>query len=494
MGLSSRYWNMWRISPAGDHRQGYESYPVPAAQEFFTQTFQPPTAQDEPLALSSSRQTAYQTELMPRFQQSSLDGMTRAQAGLCLRCYVSRPILNACRKIDSLFGGQKCFTYQDLLPFVLNDDGETLMLLEDDRKTQVVLDDSGKTRPTDYKFFSMEILQTFKPDPQTSLSLDNWVYLQTKQNREIKNFLAEFGFKNLSDWALLNRASQPQLERLSERDRHLVEAFHSVYRRDRRKNNAAAKCTDPSSEQLDEMLTQLQAHEVAIDAPAQLMTALKQVATQLRQYDIWSSREPLELYNPDDSNYTPRSDLPHESYDALDLEQQELLAFFEQQLKTALVQAIEKGIGDRIAVLKNGRYAPFVSQFIPGLQQYYVKGLSLKEIAPQLGMTSWDQARRILNPGDLLNTVRTLTLQQVLEHVLDKANRMGLTELPPEPDYLKTLVEQIEAFADAEIFREAAEEIRTGKNRSMQSVYAHSLRLFFAQSLHSSVPREVSHA
>jgi hypothetical protein len=493
MELSSRYWNMWRISPAGD-RQGYESCPVPTAQEFFTKTFQTPTAQDEPIALSNSRQAAYQTELMPRFQQSSLDVMTRAQAGLCLRCYVSRPILNACRKIDSLFGGQQCFTYQDLLPFVLNDDGETLMLLEDDLKTQVVLDENGETRPTDYKFFSMEILQTFKPDPQTSLSLDNWVYLQTKQNREIKNFLAEFGFKNLSDWALLNRASQPQLERLSERDRHLIQAFHSVYRRDRRNNKSAAKCPDPSRDQLNEMLTCLQKYDVAVDNPAQLMTALKQVATQLRQYDIWSSREPLELYNPDDSNYTPRSDLPHESYDAQELEQQELLAFFEEQLKTALGQAIEKGVGDRIAALENGRYAPFAAKFVPGLQQYYEQGLSLKEIAPQLGMTSWDQARRILNPGDLLNTVRSLTLQQVLECVLDKANQMGLTALPPEPDYLKTLMEHIEAFADAEVFREAAEEIRVGKNRLMQSLYAYSLRLFFEQSLHPAMPREVSHA
>jgi hypothetical protein len=493
MGLSSRYWNMWRINPGSD-RHGYQSCLVPPAQEFFADTFQHPTDQDEQSRDPSAQNKNYHTELMPRFQQSGLDAIARAKAGLCLRCYVSRPILNACRKIDSLFGTQKCFTYQDLLPFVLNDDGETLILLDDDSKTQFVLDGNGKPRPTEYKFFSMEILQTFKPDAQTSLSLDNWVYLQTKQNSEIKTFLAEFGFKNLSDWALLNRARKTQLEQLSERDRHLVEAFHSVYRRDRRKNNAAAKCPDPSRDQLDEMLTRLQTHDVVIENPAQLMAALKQVASQLRQYDIWSSREPLEIYNPDNSDYTPRSDLPHESYDAQELEQQELLAFFQEQLKTALAQAIEKGIGDRIAALEKSKYAPFAEKFIPGLQQYYVEGLSLKEIAPQLGMTSWDQARRILNPGDLLNTVRTLTLQQMLEGVLDKAQQMGLTQIPPEPDYLNTLMAHIEAFADAEIFREAAEEIRSGKNRSMQSVYAHSLRLSFTKFLQPSIALEVHYA
>jgi hypothetical protein len=96
-------------------------------------------------------------------------------------------------------------------------------------------------------------------------------------------------------------------------------------------------------------------------------------------------------------------------------------------------------------------------------------------------MTSWDQARRVLNPGDLLDKVRELTVQQVLDRTLEKAKDKGLSQIPPEPDYLKTLLEQIEAFADAEIFQEAAEEIRAGKNRSMNSLYAQQLRLYFEQ-------------
>jgi hypothetical protein len=487
----SRYWNMWRISPASDCG-GYQSCLVPVAQEFFAKTFSLHDARDEKTTALGSQN--HQTVLLPYFQQPSLDKIARAQAGLCLRCYVSSPILNACRKIDSLFSAQEGFTYQDLLPFVLNDDGETLLFLEDDSKTQLVLGDGGKTRTAEYKFFSIEILQTYKLDTSTSMSLDNWVYLKTKQNSEIKNFLAEFGFKNLSDWALLNRARPTQLERLSERDRHLVEAFHRVYRRDRRQHKQSmAKCSDPSREQLQEMLAYLQKNNLAIADPDQVLTALRHVAIQLREYDLWCSREPLELYNPDDSNYTPRSDLPHESYDALELEQQELLAFFDEQLKNALGQAIEKAVGDRLSALSNSRYAPLAPLFVPGLQRYYIQGLPLKEIASQLGMTSWDQARRVLNPGDLLNTVRTLTLQQVLERVLDKAHRMGLTPMPPEPDYLQTLIEQIEAFGDAEIFREAAEEIRAGKNRSMQSVYAHSLLFSFEQLLQP-IATEVHHA
>jgi hypothetical protein len=72
-------------------------------------------------------------------------------------------------------------------------------------------------------------------------------------------------------------------------------------------------------------------------------------------------------------------------------------------------------------------------------------------------------------------------VQQVLDKTLEKAQDLGLTKIPPEPDYLKTLVEQIEAFVDVEVFKEAAEEIRAGKNRSMNSLYAQQLRLYFEQ-------------
>jgi hypothetical protein len=100
-----------------------------------------------------------------------------------------------------------------------------------------------------------------------------------------------------------------------------------------------------------------------------------------------------------------------------------------------------------------------------------------------LGMTSWDQARRVLNPGETLNNVRALAVQQFLDKMLEKAQGMGLTKIPPEPDYLKTLAEQLEAFADEEIFREAGEEIRAGKNRSMNSLYARQLRLYIEQNV-----------
>ncbi len=469
MLLSSRYWNIWCISPASE-TLGYKNCLIPSAQEF---------AQNH---IPSVQDGAVRSALLSYFhaKSSTVTDSTQAQAGLCLRCYVSTSILKACHTIDHLFGSDKSFTYRDLLPFVLNDDGKTQVILDHDRKVQFVLMGDKQPQVSTYQFFSVEVLRTFRSEAQPRLSLDNWTHLQTKQNTELKQFLAEFGFQHLSDWALLNRARPHQLERLSERDRHLVSVFHEVYRRDRRQQIAKSKrCLDPSIEQLQEMIVDLRAKNVEISVAAELMSALKLVATQLRQYDIWSHRVPLEVRDADTGHNTIRSDLPSSAPDETHLEQQEMLMFFHQQLDLALNDGIAQELHDRIAALKRSKkYAPLAPQFIPGLRLYYDQGLSLKEIAPMLGMSSWDQARRVLNPGDLLNKVRTLTVQRVFDRVLDQAQQKGFAQTPLEPNYVRTLAEQIETAADEEIFQAAAEEMRAGQSRSFKSVYAHQLRIY----------------
>jgi hypothetical protein len=359
MGTSSRYWNIWRINLQNE-KVGYKSYLVPPAQEF--------------VAKEVVNQTGdTQAALLSYFHgKNSAEARVRAQAGLCLRCYISNPILKACQKIDNLFGGDKSFTYRDLLSFVLNDDGKTLVILDSDRKTQLVLNDNNQVQPITYKFFSVKVLQTFKSDSHSRMSLDNWTYLQTKQNPELKDFLSEFGFQHLSDWALLNRTRPKQLERFSLLHRHLVEVFHIVYRRDRVQQRQAGigKCPDPNNTQLQEMIKHLQERGVIINATLDLIKGLKEVARILRQYDIWSSREPLEVYDPDAKSYTPRGDLPTDFLNELELEQREILDLLHSSLKSALCEAINKEIHERISTLeKSKKYSPLAKQFIP-LEDY----------------------------------------------------------------------------------------------------------------------------
>lgn len=466
MGALLTYWKICKIS-LDLEKSGYEYRLLPIAQEFVKQTV-------------THVQGDMQAELLAYFHgDSGAEPITQAKAGLCLRCEVSYPILKACQKIDNLFGGEKAFTYRELLQFVLNDDGKKLVILDRDRKAQLILDDGGEIHSSAYKYFTVEVLRTFKQNA-SSMSLDNWAYLQTKQNPELKSFLGEFGFKHLSDWAMMNRVRPKQLEQLSKRDRSLLEVFHAVYRRDRQllRAKGARKCPDPSPSQLTEMHSMLQLRGIVFNSTTALMGELKQVATQLRQYDIWSYREPLEIQDPETGGYTPRPDLPHDSLDELDVEQQEFLDSLQQQLQLAVSEGIELEIQNCINQLKKSKkYAPLAGQFIPGLRLYYVEGLSLKDIAPRLGMSSWDQARRILNPGELLRLVRSRVVQKLLDISLEKAQNLGLSSTPPEPDYLTMVLEQIEAFADREVFQEASDELRAGKNRAMNSVYAAQLRL-----------------
>jgi hypothetical protein len=314
------------------------------------------------------------------------------------------------------------------------------------------------------------------------MSLDNWAFLQTKQSPELKTFLSEFGFQHLSDWALLNRARPKQLEQLAARDRLLVDAFHAVYRRDRRQQSGIGKCLEPNAAQLTEMRFMLEKQGLIISTPADLLKALKQVVQQLRQHDIWSYRTPLEVQNMDTGNYELRSDLPSNSCSELDMEEQEFLEFLHQQLAISLAHAIKQALQTQITKLETSkRYAPFAACFLSGLKLYYCEGLSLRDIGPQLGMSSWDQTRRILNPGDLLSHVRQLTVQQLLEPILEKAQSKGFASMPPEPNYLRTLTAEIEAFVDAEIFEEAVSEIKAGKNRLMDSKYANQLKHYIEQ-------------
>jgi hypothetical protein len=476
INLTSRYWKIWLINPAAE-RLGYQQIAVTVAQQFANNQLSDGENQDN---------NRIQNVLLSYFLRKNqhLDAKERASAGLCLRCYVSEPILRECKKLDSLFNRGNQFTYRDLLPFVLNDDGKKLIILDEDGKTQLMVDDDGQTEISRYKFFSVAVLQTFNTDLQSRMSLDNWAYLQTKQNSEVKKFLSQFGFQHLSDWALLNRMRTKQIERFSAQERQIIAAFHAVYRRDRQMQNhqGMKKCPDPTNAQLQEMLAYLQQYQVYIDTSLKLMKELKNIASQLRQYDIWSCRETLDIYDAESNTYQLRRDIPVDSLDEEDVEQQEFSQFLREHLDGTLSNIIQQEIEASIKKLqKSKNYALFADKYIEGLRLYYCQAMSLKEIVPELGMTSWDQARRILNPGDLLAKVRTRTVEKMLESILKKAAEKGLTKIPPEANYLKALAEEIESYVDTEVFQAAAEEIRAGKNRTMDSVYAVKLRGYTQQ-------------
>jgi len=479
MVVPSRYWKMLLIDAASDGC-GYREQFLTPAREFFQERFSQLADLTE---LSAQQNQDIQASLLACFlsEDSTIDA--RSQAGFCLRCYVSYSIRGACFSLASQFGVGNYFIERDFLSFVLNDDGTTKIILDGDRQTQLSLHENGSTPKSHYRFFTVEVLQNFNLNSGSQSSLSSWAYYQTRQNPEIKKFLLEQGIFLRSDWAILNRASPKQAELLEiPNAQALVEVFHAVYRRDRRqqRSNRARGCPKPTNAQLREMLSLLQERDIIINSPRGLMEKLRKIATLLREREIWRSSgspptEPPEVLDPSTGKSFSREFLDPSSINPIEqMERQKLQEFCEQQLIVCLEQSIEEAICDRITIVKRSRrYGPLAPKVKPGLLLLYCRRISHKEIASELGFNNRNQVGRVLQPTQILNNVRFHTVERLLTNILAKAKDLGL--ISQSPDYLKNLMEQLEAFAAERVFREAAVELIVGTNRSPKSLYAHKV-------------------
>ena len=489
MGPLSKYWEILRIDPGSDG-YGYKPQLLPLAAEFFQTEFPELTGTEVRSQPLPHQHRTIQVSLHAQFcgQASSTELSNLAKAGLCLRCYVSHTILRACKKLANLFCATGQFTYRDLLPYVLNDDGSLQIVLDPNREIQLVLTNKGETQNTQYRLFAVEVLQKFNPNAQPEANLDKWVYYQTRQNKELKGFLSEQGLCILSDWALLNRVGATVIEKFSPRDRALIQGFHAVYRRDRRRqsSNRGKCCADPTPAQLQEMSNWLQEQGHPIPSLERLHQELKRIAKQLRQYDIWNRSgaplsEPLEGTNPDTEGYRELPDTrTNNTLDEVAL--QELKDFCRQQLVACLDWGIEQGLEEHIHNLsQRRRYAPLAAKVIPALRLIYCQGKSQGDIAPVLGMTNQTQVSRVLNLKTLLSQVRLRTVAKFLQALSARVDDLDSTRLSTDPDYSNNLMHQLELFVDTEVFQAAAAEIRTSKNRSLESVYAQRLRHYISR-------------
>ncbi|MGV0024906.1 hypothetical protein [Phormidesmis priestleyi] len=454
MNESSKYWKLVRID-AAEAGSGYKLQLLPPARDFFGEAF------PESIDRTAIPDDGVQNQLFHLLWKNTVVQEDRAGTELCLRCYVSYPILQSCLKRARLFGLGNGFTYRDLLPFVLNDDGKIVQ---------------GEFVP-----FSIDILRSFSPEQKCSLA--GWVDLRVRRNPELNRFLLECGLNFSSDWALLNRANPRQLGGI---DRDLVEVFHATYRRDRpqqHRQGIRQKCLDPTDKQLQEMMRCLRERQVLIHSTHSLLNQLKRIAQACRQEDIWGRRgspmaESLETTDPD-TGETKLRDIPdYTSASDPDADQRsQLQRFCDEQLLTNLDQGIRQAVGDRIRSLEQRpRYTHLAHQVKPALRLLYFEGKSQAQIASLLGMTNQSQVSRILNPRELLVSIRQRTMESLLHCILEKVRELNIVDFPVSPDYFSNLMQQLDAFVDEQVFQAAAAEINAGRNRSMESVFAQRLR------------------
>ncbi|MGH2415797.1 MAG: hypothetical protein ACRDEA_19330, partial [Microcystaceae cyanobacterium] len=360
-----------------------------------------------------------------RQSESSADLLSRSLAGLCLRCYVSPSILNACKNRASHPNVLGRFNHLDLLPLALNDDGKTHIILDKDKVTQLILTSQGELQATRYKFFSVEILRTFALN-KTSLS--NWTWKLTEQNQEIKKFLQEIGYFTESDWSLLNRKLPQSLDHyLQLGDRQVVKAFQAVYWRDRlRLGQIGKKCREPNREQLQEMLALLQLQSVLINSIEELVIRLKEIAEILRQDKIFNAQaDPLEEYDDKTHEYFINPNLPpsRDQPDLETIERLELEQFLSDRLIEILRQSMAQEIPNRIKKLQQSRsYARFASQFIEAYRLLYCEAMSLGNIARSLGISGQPQASRVLQPDNLLHQIRYQVINGLFQTIQESLN------------------------------------------------------------------------
>lgn len=503
MLIPSRYWTIQIIdSPIFQQNQlkgGYKIRQVDIAKQYFeihfTDSVLKPT-------LSPAENRHIQTVLWEMFHHAA-DIRQRAIAGLCLRCYISKTILVACKKIARTYKSQVealLFSYIDFLPFVLNDDGKSLVIFDSQEQIQQRLNNDDTTEPLakEAEFFTVEILRKFNPKLNSSESLDNWAWRLTKQNQNLRLFLWNFGIQTPSDWGLLCREIPRSLKPLLQPgDNEIVKAFHVVYRRDRRNSNEKGLCAEPTIKQIQEMLTLLNKQNTIVKSSRELINHLQRIAEILRQDMIYQKTGqlktiPTEIYEQSTDEYLPNQELPyHTDPEPEDIELQQLQSVCNTLFENVLYQAITEVISQHLEYLKNSKgYKNFADKFYEGLRFYYQENMSLGEIANLWGIP-WCKARRIFKLEHLLDNVQYRTEEKFIEKISTFTTSPNLpskiTTISTDPEYLKNIAEQIRAYALNKTFLAAHAEIQTGKKKSKNSLFAQLLCHYINDSINNAV-------
>lgn len=488
MTSPKKYWQMC-ILPMGKDIKLKHQREVSQAKEFFKIQFPHLNGKN---ILSKDENKQVQTILWKRFHCRD-DIYQSAMAGFCLRCYVSHGIFITCKTIPHIYNvsAKNLFSYSDLLPLVLNDDGKTLVILGSERKTQYVLNHRDRTIRAIAKegeFFSVNILRKFNPDSSNSESLDSWITRLTRQNKNIKSFLWDFGLGTPSDWKLLSKSTPRFLSALfSIEDQEILRAFQTVYQRDRLLTNQKGRCLEPTVNQLQEMLRMLTLINYN-GSQEQLVARLKYIAEILRQDWIYrkngyTKTVSTEIYDNSINDYFENPELPiYRDRNPEDVELEKLQITCQKLFQKVLYQTIAEAIGQHIENLKKSKsYKNFATLFPEGLRLYYQENKSLSEIA-KLWKIEWSKARRIFKLENFLSIVQYRTEEIFLDRLLQSLNKYQSTIIYHEPDKLKKIAVEVREFVWDKAFKEAKAELIASKKQIKNSLFTQVICIYLNDS------------
>ncbi len=452
MVLSKNYWTLCKIDltsyDVSGYQKGYrEDLLLPVQQQF--QIWFPFIA--ELKELSSQDDRKIQATLLSRFlsENSASSNSWSIRAGLCLRCYISHAIVHACQKLAQQFGDRYGFSHLELLYLVLTDDGKIKSIEQVEENSQ-----------SSYPYFWAHILRKFNPN---KAGLWNWTYLLTRRHSELTRTLwVEFGLSLTTPWGKLNDIKRYQMETLSLQEQGVVEAFHGVYRRDRREKGARGKCPEPSESQLQEMRDRLCQRGIIYNYSEELLEQLKTIAKFLQE----------QIFNP--TEISPPSNL---SPSPMELE------FLDEHRDRAIMDAIEGVLYQRLQKLqKSAWYSEFAPHFLPSLRLIYCENQSQSEVVRQLNMNNQSQVSRILKLKQMLKQIREQVMEKLLQILLKKAE-LNSSQGVLEVNAFDSLIELLSSYLDETVFLEAAKEISTPrKYQEMTSLFAEKMRYYLKYS------------
>ena len=466
MNAISKYWTLVKINIAG----GYKIEVISEAKAFFASEF----LNDNVNAATKISDDQIQRQLREWMKFPPPNQPEKSTlAARCLLCFISHHIQQACRHIEAQFGMLHGFTYQDLLPFVLSDDGRL-------KKPAREVNASNS-----YQSIAQIILESF--DPEQS-SLTTWTYRRVKHNSELNSFLLERGVYLVSDWAILNDTRTKQLERILskfyqltpfeiQQSSQILDSYHTIYRTARMQQHQGGskrKCQPPTSEQLQQIALMMTSKTNKEFSSKMVVILLQQLANRLRNYrvSVRGGAPKTESLDISENSYVVKnciaspdlnSDSPDETTDFLNL--------YREQLLVCLDEAIAQVTATWIKQLQR-QDAQKPQQFLRAMQLFHCQGKTMAEIAIKVGLQAQYQVTRLLK----LKSFRADIRYQLLEMLRDRIFTAAKSYISPEQ--LEKQDKQIEEALDEQInavIQEAETEASMAKKYSVSSLFSQKL-------------------
>jgi hypothetical protein len=457
--LVSKYCEFVKLSNNG--RRSLEM--VIAAKDYLHNKF-PTLADDSDVALQ--RQLWHFTR-----EQQADDHM----AEICLRCYISHQVYQACVDIGAKFGKRHGFGYEDLLPIVLGDE-----VLQSSQYQQI----NGSS----YQSLATTILKTYNPNKG---SLNTWVSRYVKQHPEVRNFLLQHGVYLVSDWALLNDTNVKELQRIFASIYHLamvevkqacelLVSYHAVYRADRLKFLAGSTlpCQPPTDEQLSRIAEDLKARMGKRYSNEAILKQLQSIAAKLREYGIAARGGNIKTLSYNQEEVQPIIEHQQAISSHEDQEENEFIRLYQKQLIESLDQAFVQVLEDYIISLQRRRPNQ-IESFIKGLELFHCRGESMSQIAPQINLEKQYEVTRLLKLNDLRADVRQRLLVILRTKVIDIAKQF--TDIQQLQNLDKKVEEALSEQINKIITQAESEARNPVRNQPLKSLFAHRLCLCLDQ-------------